>query len=249
MKTYLKSILPQLKNYSLTLDKTSILIDKPWALIDEEYELQKLIFKKNKELILSKNGQVSIGKWDYFPQAKSLLIDRNTDMILCNEQFIDEGIMILKLDGTENRFFVLANENIVPDLDASRYLKELRYQKLNITTRALSSGKVIEIQRVPGDFVIEISNNVFFDGEKVPDGKYYLSSNESTLLVINSRIANIYKIRIYKTKDGTYLIVEQSHSNSRRLGDAVFINNQPAPDGKYKLGLFSSIKVKDGKIV
>lgn len=90
MKLYLKSIVNQLRNYSSTLDKTSILVDKPWALIDEEFEMQKLIFKKNKELILSKNGQVQIGKWDYFPEAKSLLIDRNSDKILCNEAFIDK---------------------------------------------------------------------------------------------------------------------------------------------------------------
>ena len=51
MKVYLKSIVKQLKNYSSTLDKTSILIDKPWALIDDEFETQKLIFKKDKELI------------------------------------------------------------------------------------------------------------------------------------------------------------------------------------------------------
>lgn len=71
MKIYLKSVVNQLRNYSTTLDKTSILINKPWTLIDEEFEMQKLIFKKNKELILSKNGQVQIGSWDYFPEAKS----------------------------------------------------------------------------------------------------------------------------------------------------------------------------------
>ena len=50
--------------------------------------MQKLIFRKNKELIMSKNGQVTIGKWDYFGEAKSLLIDRGANIILCNEGFI-----------------------------------------------------------------------------------------------------------------------------------------------------------------
>ena len=247
MKTYLKSILSQLRNYSLTLDKTSILIDKPWALIDDEYELQKLIFKKDKELILSKNGQVSVGRWDYFPQAKSLLIDRKTDIILCNEQFIDEGIMILKLDGTENRFFILANENLVPDLDAFRYLKELRYKKLNITTKKLTNGKVMEIQRGENYVSIDINNFVFFEGERVQDGRYFLSTDEEILLVKDSMIAKIFYMKKYKTKDGIDLTVEQSQYSYEK-GDAVFINNRPAPDGKYKLGLFSSITVEDGKI-
>ena len=147
MKIYLKSIVKQLRNYSATLDKTSILIDKPWALIDDEFEIQKLIFKKDKELILSKNGQVQIGKWDYFPEAKSLLMDRNTDKILCNEAFIDKGVLVLRLDGTDSRFFILANENVVPDLDANRYLKELRYQKLKIAETKLIDGRILEVQR------------------------------------------------------------------------------------------------------
>ncbi|MCX6244641.1 MAG: hypothetical protein NTU98_08035 [Bacteroidetes bacterium] len=249
MKTYLKSILPQLRNYSLTLDKTSILIDKPWALIDEEYELQKLIFKKDKELILSKNGQVSIGKWDYFPQAKSLLIDRKTDIILCNEQFIDEGILILKLDGTENRFFILANENIVPDLNAFRYLTELRYQKLNIATKELSNGKILEIQRWQNYDTITIENRVFFEGEEVQEGKYYYKTGEIALLVKSGKIADIYYIRKYKMKDGLMLTVEQSYYDYRSVGDLVLINNQPAPDGTYKLGFIKKIKVKNGRII
>jgi hypothetical protein len=249
MKTYLKSILPHLRNYSLTLDKTSILIDKPWALIDDEYELQKLIFKKNKELVLSKNGKASIGKWDYFPQAKSLLIDRNTDIILCNEQYIDEGIMILKLDGTENRFFILANENIVPDLDAFRYLKAIWYQKLNIVSRKLNNGKVIEIQRFSELDSINIRNNVFFDGNAVPDGKYLYKSGERVLYIENSKIANICFIKTYKTINSLELTVEQSNDYSRSFGDLVLINNQPAPDGTYKLGFIKKIKVKNGRII
>jgi hypothetical protein len=48
MKLYLKSIVKQLKNHSASLEKTSIFIDKPWALIDDEFEVQKMIFKRNK---------------------------------------------------------------------------------------------------------------------------------------------------------------------------------------------------------
>ena len=51
MKDYLMNISKELKNYSLSLNKTSILINKPWALLDEDNEIQKLIFKKNKDLL------------------------------------------------------------------------------------------------------------------------------------------------------------------------------------------------------
>jgi hypothetical protein len=61
-------------------------------MIDDEFEMQKLIFKRDKELIMSKNGKVTIGKWDYFAEAKSLLIDRGFDKLLCNEAFIMKGL-------------------------------------------------------------------------------------------------------------------------------------------------------------
>ena len=180
MKIYLKSIVKQLQKYSAGLDKTAILIDKPWAMIDEEFEMQKLIFKKNKELIFSKNGQVKIGKWEYFPEAKSLLIDRITDKILCNEAFIDQGVLILRLDGTDNQFFMLANENVVPDLDVTKYLKELRYQKLKIKPIYLVDGRILEIHRKNYDSQIQnqIGNPVTIDAEPVQDGKYKLTKHE-----------------------------------------------------------------------
>ncbi len=37
---------------------------------------KNLFSKRTKNLSSQKNGQVQIGKWDYFPEAKSLLIDR-----------------------------------------------------------------------------------------------------------------------------------------------------------------------------
>ena len=82
MKIFLQHIVIGLRNYSKSLDKTAILIDKPWSLIDSDLEVQKLIFKRNKELIMSKNGNVTMGKWEYLAEAKSLLIDLGQDKIL-----------------------------------------------------------------------------------------------------------------------------------------------------------------------
>ncbi len=146
MKEYLKSISNELKNYSKSLDKTSILINKPWAVIDEELQLQKLIFKKDKALIMSMNGQVSEGRWDYFPEAKSLLIDRGSDKILCNEVFINEGIIILKLDGTQKEVFALANENLIPDLNILNYIEN--WKKVNLINDNLSNNKDISIKSI-----------------------------------------------------------------------------------------------------
>jgi hypothetical protein len=145
-KEYLKNISKELKNYSRSLDKTSILINKPWAVIDEEFQLQKLIFKKDKTLIMSRNGKVTEGRWDYFSEAKSLLIDRGDDKILCNEVFINEGIIILKLDGTQKEVFALANENLVPDLNIKAYIDNWLQENRHLLTQSEGSTEVEQIR-------------------------------------------------------------------------------------------------------
>ncbi len=249
MKAYLQHIVSDLKNFSKSLDKKAILIDKPWALIDSDFEVQKLIFKKNNELIMSKDGQVVIGKWDYLPEARSILIDRGKDKILCNEGFIDEGVMILKKDGTKNNFFVLANENIVPDLDAYRYLKELRDRKLNITTWKLADGRTLEVLRDIGDYETRVGNRVTIEAEEIIDGVFKVEDSARKYIIKNSRILEILNEVTYKTKDGIEIMVEQKYSHIYRKGDRVWINSKNAPDGKYKIIEASNIEVKDGKIL
>ena len=250
MKIYLKSIVKQLKSHSASLEKTSILIDKPWALIDDEFEVQKMIFKKNKELILSKNGQVQVGKWDYFPEAKSILIDRNTDKILCNEAFIDSGVMILKLDGTNNRFFILANENIIPDLDAKKYLKNLRYQKLCIKELNLADGTILEIQRRPEQFYeIEIGNLVSVDSEPFEDGKYQLNQENKFIEIQHGSVYKILTEKTYKNPEAQEIIIQQQVSGAILNGDYVFMYGKPILNAVINFSRKKKLIVRDGMVV
>ncbi len=252
MKDYLKSTVNQLKNFSLSLDKKSILIDKPWAMIDEEFELQKLIFKKNKELILSKNGKVEIGKWDYFPEARSLLIDRNTDKILCNEGFIDSGVLILKLDGTDSKFFILANENIVPGLDTVKYLSKLRKEQLNIGLLELEDGREVEIHMLNGnnkkiESICE-GQRITEGLDEIEDSFVKVKNSGHSYYIKNGRISNIYIKRNFKLKEGNILEIHQLIAGHNSHGDRAYIDSMPAPDGVYKIGMLRSVTVKNGKI-
>jgi hypothetical protein len=249
MNLYLKSIVNQLRNYSATLDKTSILIDKPWALIDEEFEMQKLIFKKDKELILSKNGQVQIGKWDYFPEAKSLLIERNSDKILCNEAFIDKGVMVLRLDGTDSRFFILANENVVPDLDANRYLKELRYQKLKIAETNLIDGKILEVQREDGWHQPRIGNPVTVEAETIEDGKYQLAKQNQYFEIKKGRIFKILTETKYTNPSGQEISIQQQDNWKIKYGDYVFMLGRQVDYAIIDFSKTKNLVVRNGIVI
>lgn len=248
MNIYLKSIVRQLKNHSATLERTSIFLDKPWALIDDDLEMQKLIFKGNKELILSKNGQVQMGKWDYFPEAKSILIDRgNNDRILCNEAFIDKGVMILRKDGTDNNFFILANENIVPDLDANRYLKELRYQKLKILETKLVDGRVLEVQREYDDWHIpEVGSPVTEEAEPIEDGKYQLENMRQYFEVKEGRIFKILTEKTYTNPQGQEIVIQQQDNTKITQGDYVFMFGILVENGIIDFSKSKNLIVKDG---
>jgi len=249
MKAYLKSIARQLKHLSLSLEKESILINKPWALIDEDFELQKLIFKKNKELILSKNGNVQLGKWDYFPEAKSLLIDRNSDKILCNEGFIDKGVMILKLDGTNNRFFVLANENEVKDLDAFKYLEEIRYKKLKIKEILLNDGRKLEIQHKSLQDPIKLGYPVTINAEDIEDGKYKLDEENKFYEIKYGKIFKILTENEYKISNGSEISIQQQDNWSISQGDYVYINGKPAGSLSIDFNKTKNLIVRHGEVV
>lgn len=250
MNNHLQFVISSIKNHSLSLKKTSILINKPWTLVDSDNEIQKIIFKKDKELILSKNGQATIGQWEYFPEARSILIDRGKDKILCNEAFIDDAVLILKLDGTSNDFFILANHNLIPDLDIYSYLLKQRSIHLNIKRVKLSNGKFLEVfmENHPVNY---FGNHVLLDFKKVPDGIYPFQYHKlkQKFIVHNGRITSTLTEILYKTKEGQDIMIEQYSPDYFSKGDEVFINDELATDGKYKLDGFNKITVKDGKII
>lgn len=249
MNLYLENIVNQLKNHSKTLERTSLFIDKPWALIDNDLEIQKLIFKKDKELVISKNGQVQIGKWDYYPQAKSLMIDRNYDKILCNEAFINDGVMILKMDGTNNRFFILANENVIPDLDVNRYLEELKYRKLKIIETQLIDGKTLEIYR-DGEWPEPvIGDKVTINAENIVDGNYQLATPYHYIEIKRGRIYKLLmEIRYYNEK-GQEILIQQQDDRKIKRGDYVYMFGEKIKEGIIDFSKSKNLIVSKGIVI
>lgn len=250
MRAYLKSISGQLRNFSQSLDKTAILIEKPWAMIDGENEMQKLIFKKDKELVLSRNGKVTMGSWDYFPEARSILINRGTDSILCNEAFVNESVMILKMDGTQDHFFALANENRIPDLDVFGYLSRLKEASLNIRKFKLNDGNMLEISFVSHNVRIDYLKpglRVFQGGEPAKEGKYFFP--DLAIQVAGGQISMMMDRAFYTTRCGQTLELHIPYNLQGNKPSEALINGKPAPDGIYKIGWLKKVRVKGGVVV
>lgn len=243
---------------SYSLKKKSILVDKPWALIDNDGEIQKLIFKKNNELILSKNGIVTEGSWEYFAEARALLINRSVDKLLLKEQFIDGNVLILKKDGTDNEFFSLANENTIPDYNIPKYLNSLKCKKLEIKEQKLLNGKLVQIHGGANvDTIgayqgkpIEILDSEYNSCEIVDDR--YLSENKKfTFYIKNNKVADVQENVVITFSDGQTAEIENGSQMYRygNISKRITINGKEIPDRRLTDNDSYIYEIKESKIL
>ena len=74
MKTYILDSINRLKRYGENLDAKTILCNKSWQIFNDTGEKELYIFQENGDILLSTNGIVSQGKWQYISANKSILI-------------------------------------------------------------------------------------------------------------------------------------------------------------------------------
>ena len=241
-------IVRQLRNHSASLKMENIFVDKLWTIIDDDQEIQRLLFKQDRSLIMTKNGQVKHGTWDYLPEARSIVINRKSDSILCNEAYIDEGVMILRLDGTDNQFFTLANANVIPDLDITKYLKTKRHEKLGIAVLKLVDGKLLEINY---NEMLDtyIGRSVSIDMEDVKDGIYEIAGGNKFYEITESKIIQIRTAVVYNNPEGIQFTVNQKNNDTISIGDTVFINKGLVENQSIKFSKRKILVISDGKVI
>jgi hypothetical protein len=116
MKTFIADIIPKIQRFSQKLDDLTKLTNQQWvSLGDIADEKRVFIFRGNNQLLISVNGIVEKGSWDYLGN-QSLLIETKNENYLMKQGFLDEDIFALKLDSTDTYAFFV-NE--------TRYKKEL----------------------------------------------------------------------------------------------------------------------------
>ena len=122
MLDYVRNILPRIQKYSKSLDIQELYIDKPCVLMDGDTNYHEYEFCRDGRLIMSVNGQVQLGRWEYRESTQRLLIERPTDAILLQSAFVDNALMVLKKSGSNDLAFLLVNRSEVPGLDYETYL-------------------------------------------------------------------------------------------------------------------------------
>ena len=108
----------------------------------------------------------------------------------------------------------------------------------------MNNGQSLELHNYDGYYVRDVK--VTIEGEPVPDGELQFESLKYQIQ--NSRISKLFQLIKYDTNRGEIFIEEDMYNNPVK-GNLVFQNNKPAPDGKYKLHILSTLTVKDGRVL
>jgi len=110
MKTFALDIIPKIQIFSKKLDDVTLLTNQHWVVFSTIATTKSVyIFRRNNELLLSTNGNVTKGKWEYLGN-NSILIDIENQSYLYKHGFIDSDVLALKTDNN-NDYAVLLNEN------------------------------------------------------------------------------------------------------------------------------------------
>src|SRR5690606_14930490 len=234
----------RLKQLSMTLDKKEVFIGCPWVLLDEDHNKETYIFKRNGELVMSMNGMVNIGKWEYLPEAKALLIDRVRDKILLQQEFINNTLMILKMDGVRSTPFILANSTLLPDLNVEKYLRSLTNKVNNVKTITLKDGSEMEVYNYNYDTII--NKKVHIDNLSLENCE--LVDEKNRIITIRQGVIKAVRIKAnYNTSKGM-LTIEQLENYGAEIGDRAYLPNSINTNGKFYID-GKWLTIQDGVIV
>lgn len=161
MKTFLFDIIPKIQRFSEKLDNLTVLTNKHWVVIDEVLNT-KVVFifrEKNNQLLIAQNGRIEKATWEYLGN-NSLLIDKADGSFLFKHGFIDDTVLALKVDGSDE-YALLVNEskfdNQLNSLNAiiqfleDKYSSERKLKKLSIPQHKTYpvEESVVEVQCEP----------------------------------------------------------------------------------------------------
>ncbi|MDE6021619.1 MAG: hypothetical protein K2H01_11570 [Ruminococcus sp.] len=113
MKTFIVNAARGVVSQKKKLDVTSKLMGREWRMLSDDPSITgKYIFLKDGKLLISVNGLSTYSTWQMATES-SLIMDEGVATFLYKVIHIDDNIVVLNLDGTDN-FCFLINESSQP---------------------------------------------------------------------------------------------------------------------------------------
>jgi len=228
MKTYIADIIPKIQRFSKKLDDMTLLTDQHWvSLGDINQNKCVFIFRANNQLLISENGIVEKGSWEYLGN-QSLLLETKDKSYLFKHGFFDENVIALKLDSTNSYAFFVNETKYYKELnnieDIIRFL-ENKYLKNIPFSVGFGSRKEESISREnehTGYSIIYETEDYRFSW-----GRYYIFE----IRFLNGKLG-----RVYKEKSSERFFYSNNGS------DKIYCNN--LEDAIHKLAQHLEIKLE-----
>ncbi|MBD5313720.1 MAG: hypothetical protein HDS06_05825 [Bacteroides sp.] len=111
MKTYILDTVNRLKRYSRSLDVKTDFCNKTWWAFNDAGEKTIYILQEDGSLYVTGNGRGIRGSWDYIHANKTIIFSYNDVVLMFHPEFMDENLLCLNLDGTNEYAFFIEEKN------------------------------------------------------------------------------------------------------------------------------------------
>lgn len=227
MRTFIADIIPKIQRFSQRLDDLTKLTNQHWVSLGDINQTKRVfIFRANNQLLISNNGIVEKGSWEYLGN-QSLLLDTKTESYLLKHGFFDENVIALKLDSTDSYAFFVNETKYHGELnnigDVLKFL-ENKYLKNNVYSSGLGSSQKGTINEdanyrynIVGEkerFDIAWGNFIeydieFLDGRK---GEVYKGGSSGKYFYMDLTFGKQYYNNFEQTVHGLYMYLRQKNN-------------------------------------
>ncbi len=217
MITFITDLIPKIQRFSQRLDDLTKLTNQHWVSLGDINQTKRVfIFRANNQLLISENGIVEKGSWEYLGN-QSILLETKNESYLLKHGFFDENVIALKLDSTDSYAFFINETKYHSELnnigDILKFL-ENRYLKNNLNSfSSKHSGTINENTNYGYKILTENENfdvfwgnyieyNIaFMDGIK---GQVYKGINSGKYFYMDLAFGKQYKGNFEQTVRGLY---------------------------------------------
>lgn len=157
MKTFLFDSLNRFRRYSQELDTMAeirkCLCGKAWQVFNNSGDKEVYIFQEDGSLIISINGNITRGSWQYLSVYNSIAISASNQEYMVHPAFLDNILFALQVDGTENYAFLIDEknkQNFAPKSldDLHRYFRLKEQRKIEEANRIKEEQRLAEQRRI-----------------------------------------------------------------------------------------------------
>jgi hypothetical protein len=226
---------------------------------DDGNDSMKMVFQENGNLMISQNGKVTSGQYQLLLVANAIIITVNGESRLYNHVYTNKGLIFLQLDDGSSKPFVLINNNLLNGMSTNQYLndtyiKPQKAKKLHDKYELFFWKNLYLNQQQISVYKSKVSEHyfAFSKGKIIPKGVYNFTAGINIFMMVGEHgtVEKLFAPKKHSLKDGRTLTVHKTPFDARSYkGSEIFIDENPAPNGTYKLNWFKSVTVKDGIVI